>query len=309
MIRDAAYDALPKATRAELHERFADWLDEHGGDLVERDEIVGYHLEQAHRYRQELGTADEQTRSLGERAARRLATAGRRASLAATITRPPTCSSARWRSGSRPARAASASRSSSAKPSTRPGGPRSPRRILDGDDRGRDRPRRERHRRACACPTRAALHVSRSRGRSRGDRPVGEQAIETLKELGDTLGLAVAEQLLAARARPPGPLDREHAAHERALVHAEASGDRRPAESSSGRLCANLCNGPTPVDEAIRRLEELLQSSRDDRVLAAVIGRHLAASLAMAARFDEAREHLQRSSHVLDELDHSTSLG
>ena len=26
-IRDAAYDALPKATRAELHERFADWLE------------------------------------------------------------------------------------------------------------------------------------------------------------------------------------------------------------------------------------------------------------------------------------------
>ena len=30
LIRDAAYDALPKSVRAELHERFADWLDEHG---------------------------------------------------------------------------------------------------------------------------------------------------------------------------------------------------------------------------------------------------------------------------------------
>ena len=30
LIRDAAYDSLPKAVRAELHERFADWLDEHG---------------------------------------------------------------------------------------------------------------------------------------------------------------------------------------------------------------------------------------------------------------------------------------
>src|SRR5262249_22761619 len=29
LIRDAAYEGLPKATRAELHERFADWLDEH----------------------------------------------------------------------------------------------------------------------------------------------------------------------------------------------------------------------------------------------------------------------------------------
>ena len=30
LIRDAAYDALPKAVRADLHARFADWLDEHG---------------------------------------------------------------------------------------------------------------------------------------------------------------------------------------------------------------------------------------------------------------------------------------
>ncbi len=47
LMRDAAYDALPKAERAELHERFADWLAEHGAELVELDELVGYHLEQA----------------------------------------------------------------------------------------------------------------------------------------------------------------------------------------------------------------------------------------------------------------------
>src|SRR5581483_2226603 len=35
LIRDAAYDALPKATRAELHERFAVWLAERAPDLVE----------------------------------------------------------------------------------------------------------------------------------------------------------------------------------------------------------------------------------------------------------------------------------
>src|SRR5207247_7140652 len=50
LIRDAAYDALPKATRAELHERFASWLEQHGAELVELDEILGYHLEQACRY-------------------------------------------------------------------------------------------------------------------------------------------------------------------------------------------------------------------------------------------------------------------
>src|SRR5262249_11559477 len=47
LIRDAAYDSLSKATRADLHQRFAAWLEERGGDLVELDEILGYHLEQA----------------------------------------------------------------------------------------------------------------------------------------------------------------------------------------------------------------------------------------------------------------------
>jgi class 3 adenylate cyclase len=76
LIRDAAYDALPKSSRAELHRRFAEWLETHGASLVELDEIVGYHLEQAARYRSELGQpADE----LAEAAAQRLAAAGRRA--------------------------------------------------------------------------------------------------------------------------------------------------------------------------------------------------------------------------------------
>jgi tetratricopeptide (TPR) repeat protein len=76
LIRDAAYDALPKAVRADLHARFAAWLDQHGRALVERDEIVGYHLEQAARYQAELGQPDP---AVAERAAERLAAAGRRA--------------------------------------------------------------------------------------------------------------------------------------------------------------------------------------------------------------------------------------
>ena len=49
LIRDAAYDAVPKTARADLHEGFAAWLDAAGGSLGEQDEIVGYHLEQAYR--------------------------------------------------------------------------------------------------------------------------------------------------------------------------------------------------------------------------------------------------------------------
>jgi class 3 adenylate cyclase len=81
LIRDAAYDGLPKTTRAELHARFAEWLDARAEELIEADEIVGYHLEQAHRYRVELGVEDEETASFGQRAADRLAAAGERALL------------------------------------------------------------------------------------------------------------------------------------------------------------------------------------------------------------------------------------
>ncbi|HEY2311594.1 MAG TPA: adenylate/guanylate cyclase domain-containing protein [Gaiellaceae bacterium] len=81
LIRDAAYDSLPKAARAELHERFASWLETHGGDLIELDEILGYHLEQAHRYRVELGIAGEETDDLARRAVEPLAAAAERAAL------------------------------------------------------------------------------------------------------------------------------------------------------------------------------------------------------------------------------------
>jgi class 3 adenylate cyclase/tetratricopeptide (TPR) repeat protein len=79
LIRDAAYDSLPKSERAELHASFAGWLLQRGDDLEELDEIAGYHLEQAFRYRAELGPTDESDRALAVTAAGHLEAAGRRA--------------------------------------------------------------------------------------------------------------------------------------------------------------------------------------------------------------------------------------
>ena len=76
LIRDAAYDALPKATRADLHRRFAAWLEEHGRGVVELDEILGYHLERAAQYLAELGRDDPE---VAAKATTRLAGAGRTA--------------------------------------------------------------------------------------------------------------------------------------------------------------------------------------------------------------------------------------
>jgi tetratricopeptide (TPR) repeat protein len=80
LVRDSAYQATAKKLRAVLHEQFADWLERAVGDRVaEYEEILGYHLEQSHRFRAELGPVDPATRALGERAAGRLAAAGLRA--------------------------------------------------------------------------------------------------------------------------------------------------------------------------------------------------------------------------------------
>ncbi len=76
LLRDAAYEALPKAVRAELHERYATWLEQHAVGLVELDEILGYHLEWASRYRSELGMPGDE---LARRARRHLTSAGLRA--------------------------------------------------------------------------------------------------------------------------------------------------------------------------------------------------------------------------------------
>src|SRR5439155_2227059 len=75
LIRDAAYESLPKEARAELHARFAAWLERRDG----ADEIVGYHLEQAYRYRTELGPLTDDARAVGREAAARLGEGGRRA--------------------------------------------------------------------------------------------------------------------------------------------------------------------------------------------------------------------------------------
>ncbi len=79
LIRDAAYESTPKRLRADLHERFAGWAAERAGDGTPLDEIIGHHLEQAHRLLLELGPGGERGSALAARAADNLVRAGRRA--------------------------------------------------------------------------------------------------------------------------------------------------------------------------------------------------------------------------------------
>jgi len=77
LILEAAYRAIPKSLRADLHFRYADWLEAATAKpFPGRSEILGYHFEQSVRYRSELRPADPESAGLSQRAAGHLETAG-----------------------------------------------------------------------------------------------------------------------------------------------------------------------------------------------------------------------------------------
>ncbi len=78
LVRETAYDGMAKELRADLHERFASWL-ERNERAAELEELRGYHLERAHACRLAVGVADDHTEELARRSGRLLASAGSRA--------------------------------------------------------------------------------------------------------------------------------------------------------------------------------------------------------------------------------------
>lgn len=249
LIRDAAYDALPKAVRAELHARFADWLDARSSDLVESDEIVGYHLEQAYRYRVELGLGGDETDDLGRRAAERLGAAGERAALRHDA----------------PAGAALYERTLRLAPDDPlaferelrlirmrmiagdlAGALRDAEAVIERAQRQNDRPR-ELHTRLVR-----ALVANLAEGKSADElRPLAEEALELFAGLEDDAGLADAWSVAAAvdhgalRWRPT------KLALERMLEHAERIGDGLRADEAHAKLLSAYMYGPFPVEEAV----------------------------------------------------------
>ena len=80
LVREAAYEAMPKTQRAVLHERYAERLAQHGADAAgELQAFVGHHLEQAARLQREMSPGSAAVADLEARAARALAAAAERA--------------------------------------------------------------------------------------------------------------------------------------------------------------------------------------------------------------------------------------
>jgi class 3 adenylate cyclase len=310
LIRDAAYAATAKTLRAALHEQFAVWLEHFVGDRVtEYEEILAYHLEQSYRYQVELGPLDDGIRVLGGRAAALLASAGHRALARGDVTAAVKLLERAFSLGvSIPGER------------TRAG--------VDFAFALGETGRMPESYAMLAATIEAATGVEeqglalrallqQSEQRLLGDPdldpadvlPVAQAAVETFGRVGDVSGLALAERLRALALVTQGRSTESSAALERALVHAEASGDQTTRRRVVGTLSFFLAGGPHgswPVGEAISRCEELLEANVADPLLEASLTRSLAVLFAMAGRFDEARQCVQRSSLVLDGLNQLT---
>ena len=287
LIRDAAYDALPKAIRADLHARFAAWLDEHDHGLVERDEIAGYHLEQAARYEAELGQPNP---DLAERAALRLATAGRHArdrlddraarallSRAVELLRPVRLDLALELESvflmvDVDGRAAAVAADAVAE-----------RAAAASDDSGAML--------AHAMATLVRIYVGDHSATVADPQEICRAALPLEEARGDPRRLALLWSLLAYTANFRMQNDEHFVAAERALHYSRVGGD---SPSSTAGLDWALILGPRPADEALRTLDEI-DAGRPAG--ASDLGR--AALLAMLGRIDEAWQLGQaRSDHL-----------
>jgi class 3 adenylate cyclase/tetratricopeptide (TPR) repeat protein len=289
LIRDAAYDSTPKELRADCHERYADWLEGRVGDRAhEYDEILGFHLEQAYRYRRDLGPLDAKAVALGRRAAARLASAGQRAPGR----------------GDGPAAKALLSRAIS---------------LLPEDDPDRLRLLPDLGEALGTCGdvfgAMAVLEEAVNRAEAVGDRRnrsygvlvagvyrthrdpgftaeealnEAKEALAVLEELGDELLQARAWEILAVHHTFRGHHRDALVANERALTHATAAGDERTQSDARLHIATSLLYGDAPIEEVLsyseRTLTELGPKVRG-RSLLSTHGK----ALAMLGDFDAAR--------------------
>jgi class 3 adenylate cyclase/tetratricopeptide (TPR) repeat protein len=303
LIRDAAYAGTSKELRAHLHERFADWAARtNAGRAGELDEIVGYHLEQAYRYREQLGPIDDEARSLAERAGELLGAAGRRASarddMHAAIKLLDRALA--LLSGENPARlelmrelgGAFWALGETARSEALLNG------LLEAATAIGDR-RVEHH---------ARLELAQHRTMSEPDvsmaefEDVARKVIGVFEELGDDEGLAVAWRRLSLVPRAHGDFGTCEDALEHALHHARRAGIAKEEARVLGSLCDILVYGPAPVEEALGRCTALRERAKSNRLTEAGVMAPMASLLAMRGDFGEARALCADVERMCEEL-------
>ena len=310
LVRDAAYGSMPKRSRADLHQRFAGWLERKAGDrIAEFEEIVGYHLEHAYRYEAELGPVDDEARAVAEAAAERLAAAGRRAlanwDLSATenllsraVDLLPPNDPRRLDLLPRPRDGARAV--------GHPAGGGRPDRGGRGRPGGR-RPRAGGARRRAAGLRPAAAgpgHQSSSRRSTRSRGTSGGSS-----EWNDDLGLAEGGSLVGMIRFWQGRAAASESDFERALEHARRAGDRRAGGRDPAAVGPrDRLRVPRPPTRGSADWPSILDQSHGDRKVEIGVSRARAGLEAMSGRFPEARELIAHAKALARELGDQVAL-
>jgi class 3 adenylate cyclase/tetratricopeptide (TPR) repeat protein len=302
LIRDAAYDAMSKATRADLHERFALWVGGHGDELVEVDEVVGYHLERAYRYRLELGPVGADGQDLAERAAERLAAAGSKAAARGDV---------RAATGLLERAVALIATRDVPRLKLLPTLGRALQEAGEWDradevlSEAVELARALADRRAVADSSVALLNLRIFTGvvtSHEEARVTLAEAVSVFEELGDEAGLAhtlgLGGQLRFWAGDAVGAIDDL----EKAAQHARATGDRPQAFQSLHYVLIAAVNGTMTVADGLERVEQMRGAAALDRRLAVTTLRCRARLEAMRCDFELARELIAEALALTDEL-------
>ena len=304
LIRETTYDGLLKRARATLHEQFVRWADRVNGDrAMEYEEILGYHLEQAHHYLAELGPLDDHGLALGADAARRLASAGRRARERGDV----------------PAAANLLDRAARLLPELDPArlellpelgealidighfpeaGTALEGAIVAADSTADVRLGADARLRQLLLE----LRTGSTEQWSDEAVPQIEDSIEVFRRVGDHAGLARAYRVLGYVHGTACNYADAAAACERALYHAREAGDRKEERVNATSYALALCWGPTPVDEAIERCEAILEQVTGNRLSRGWVLCLLAHLHAMKGEFERARELSRNGRAAMEEL-------
>ena len=307
LIRDAAYGALLKRTRANLHERFADWAEGVNRDRdreTEFEEILGYHLEQAYVYLAELGPLDAHGTAVGARGAGRLGSAGRRAfgrgdmPAAANLLRRATKlleTGGRERLELLPELGEALMESGEFAWAEVFLDEAVEGAIALGDVRLE----------ADAALTRLLVrhHAATDLDAWRNDvESETQRLIPVLESASADYELAKAWRMVAFIHGPVCRWEQVASAQQRAVAHARKAGRaRQEARASSGYTIA-LRDGPTAVADAIARSEEIVQAGLVDRQAEALVLCSLSYLEGMRGNFDRARELYLQARGLFEEL-------
>ena len=306
LVRDTVYNGLLKRTRATLHVNFVRWADKVNADrdrAMEFEAILGYHLEQAHRYLSELGPLDEQGLAIGADGSQRLGRAGTRASsrgdihAAANLLRRA---------------AAMLSKDDAARLPL----------LLDLADvllhLGDFAECRQWLAEVQSCAEQAgnrrivaSAELTRMRVRL-SSAEAGDWSEEMLTFANQAIAVFDAEAAHPELARAWSMVGIVHAiaaryaqctdALGRSMVHARRAGNERLMASNAMVISSSTLLGPTPVPQAIELCEQTIASGLSDRQAEAKVLCTLAQLRAMNGEFDAARSLYRRGRGLLREF-------